>query len=480
MPDTDVRIVWEPRAPSTVRRILRTFTGAPTNPLTLAIEHYGMPKPSTPLSPIDEVKFFLRVAASVEHALMVEYLYAAYSIDDDLAKKLRPIFGQRLPLVRVAVQEMGHLLAVQNMLLLTGGEVCLTRQDHGPLTGTDNDPFPFTLEPFSKQSLAKYLLAESPTFNFESLPQDVKAFINHAREKLVDQPDLVPHPVGLIYARLYWFMQDDDKPDEWKDVADAFANDEHLKGRHITDADLAAASQTFQTTVDEWGDYTSGWDLTVDDAPLATRPAMRKLLHRIAEQGEGYTEGADSHFRAFAKVQAAVKDWTAPMAKQVPTNPSVRAANATVTITDPGSLACANAFNAVYLLLLTFIASALVQPRTGTEGSLRVYLLGQAVFASGMTMLRTLGKALMTMPLSNPADGNMAAPTFELEKSLPPIKQSEAKSAVLEAIDHTLSIVAQAMATPNLSEDQFANLDAVREQLTVTRTDVEAAQAASA
>ena len=61
----------------------------------------------------------LQIGASIEHALMVQYLYAAYSLRDDHAKAKK----WRKTLLAIAREEMGHLLTVQNILTLLGAAV---------------------------------------------------------------------------------------------------------------------------------------------------------------------------------------------------------------------------------------------------------------------------------------------------------------------------------------------------------------------
>ena len=56
----------------------------------------------------------LEIGASIEHALMVQYLYAAYSLRADHAKAKQ----WRKTLLTIAREEMGHLLTVQNILTL--------------------------------------------------------------------------------------------------------------------------------------------------------------------------------------------------------------------------------------------------------------------------------------------------------------------------------------------------------------------------
>jgi rubrerythrin len=81
-----------------------------------------------PLEPRDEVVFLLTAAAEIEHALMVQYLYAAYSVRVPVGgsneNQLRAV--QSL-LTQIAREEMGHLATVQNLLHLVGGPLNLNR-----------------------------------------------------------------------------------------------------------------------------------------------------------------------------------------------------------------------------------------------------------------------------------------------------------------------------------------------------------------
>jgi hypothetical protein len=73
------------------------------------------------LVPRDEAGFLLNAAAEIEHALMVQYLFAAYSVriipGDASAVELGALQNQ---LLQVAREEMGHLMTVENLLLLIG------------------------------------------------------------------------------------------------------------------------------------------------------------------------------------------------------------------------------------------------------------------------------------------------------------------------------------------------------------------------
>lgn len=107
-----------------------------------------------------ELLRLLHEAAEVEHALMLQYLYAAFSV-----KPLYPkIVGHGAPstddLIGIAVQEMQHLGKVNQLLVALGAAPKLVREDfpYEPQIY----PFRFNLEPLSRGSLAKYVWTEAP------------------------------------------------------------------------------------------------------------------------------------------------------------------------------------------------------------------------------------------------------------------------------------------------------------------------------
>jgi hypothetical protein len=112
--------------------------------------------------PLLELVRLLREASEIEHALLVQYLYAAFSVRP---KYQRSIVGRAFPisarnLLGVAVQEMQHLDDVNQMLVAVGASPNLLRQDfpYEPAIY----PFAFNLEPMSRGSLAKYVWTEAP------------------------------------------------------------------------------------------------------------------------------------------------------------------------------------------------------------------------------------------------------------------------------------------------------------------------------
>jgi hypothetical protein len=124
--------------------------------------------------PYLELLRLLRDAAEIEHGLMLQYLYSAFSVK----VQYQPLIGLGAPsskdILGVAVQEMHHLGAVNHLLVALGSGPHLARQDfpYEP----DIYPFPFNLEPLSRFTVAKYVYAEgtAATFaaNIQRSPED--------------------------------------------------------------------------------------------------------------------------------------------------------------------------------------------------------------------------------------------------------------------------------------------------------------------
>src|SRR5262245_30233253 len=76
------------------------------------------------MRPRDEVVFLIHTAAEIEHSLLAQYLFAAYSLPTT-----NPHRGWRSTLLQIAREEMGHLMSAQNMLLALGAPMNFERED---------------------------------------------------------------------------------------------------------------------------------------------------------------------------------------------------------------------------------------------------------------------------------------------------------------------------------------------------------------
>ena len=158
------------------------------------------------LEPRDEAVFLLTAAAEIEHALMVQYLFAAYSIR--ISSESRPdLMRIQNRILQIAREEMGHLLTVENLLHLIGGPLNFNRE-HSPYA-SEIYPFRFKLEPLSLDTLAKYVVAESPVPLPDGFPEGDTAIYQSILERARRSNDGEElNHVGQIFERLEMLFND--------------------------------------------------------------------------------------------------------------------------------------------------------------------------------------------------------------------------------------------------------------------------------
>jgi hypothetical protein len=371
----------------------------------------------------DYAIMLLTVAASIEHALMVQYLYAAYSLGGPQVppQHRQQVRGWQEVVLGIAKEEMGHFISVLNVLRLVGGPLNLDREDYP--WDSEFYPFKFRLEPLTLRALAKYVYVESPT-DWSTPPAEqvrhlaVEAARADAEEDggHCDEAAFSIHQVGALYQRLITVLSE-----------------------HLTDADFHADTYEFQASFDEWGrNYSGGARGNASGAGPAKTPdvIVRRLASRddavnaltaIAKQGEALGLDPDdlqaSHFQRFLTIweeYAGLVGWS-PV-RPVPVNPRTPRQDLRgggTDITNPESEAWAHLFNVRYRMLLTYLSHAfkLASPlESGGAPTARGYLIG-GTFGE-MYNLRALAGILVEAPLDADASGQAAGPTFEMPYTL--------------------------------------------------------------
>jgi hypothetical protein len=109
--------------------------------------------------PYLELIRLLREAAEIEHDLMVQYLYGAFSLKPGYAELVGGPQPGAQSFLGVTIEEMQHLGAVNRLLVELDASPVMSRQDF-PYE-TDIYPFPFELAPLSPVSLARFTYCES-------------------------------------------------------------------------------------------------------------------------------------------------------------------------------------------------------------------------------------------------------------------------------------------------------------------------------
>jgi hypothetical protein len=115
-------------------------------------------------TPHDKAALLLETTAEAEHALLVGYLYAAYTLKgaEDAADEQASALSSWSPtLTRMAIAQMQRLMTVQNLLLAIGRAPDVAQGDAAP-PPAGLRPLARHVEPLTQRSLAKYIAAEGP------------------------------------------------------------------------------------------------------------------------------------------------------------------------------------------------------------------------------------------------------------------------------------------------------------------------------
>jgi hypothetical protein len=400
----------------------------------------------------DQLIMLLHIAAATEHALMVQYLYAAYSLDVDQKGARREMVGRwQKSIIAIAREEMGHLLTVENILTLLGGPINLDREDFP--WDAPYYPFPFRLEPLTIKSLSCYVFAEMPgddkfrkvgkkiprRFQF----QDFKKYERNIREE-VDRavkkgPRKKPHRVGELYEKIIALVEDPKLiPNSafqgatfglqasWDDWGRGYQPDPRMLDAHgnLISADARRPKTKLPRPSER--------EAHVMIEQVATRTQVGDALRRIAGQGEAPHLEADetgepSHFdrfleiyQEFYEIHKTNSGWKP--AYHLAVNPSTRSPDDGGSghyIENQHSRDWANLFNLRYRMLLTCLAHTfqLARVTRADEPNVRAMVMHRAF--GEMYNLKTIAGILVRRPLRGARNGSRrAGPPFETPYSL--------------------------------------------------------------
>ncbi|GHB62633.1 ferritin-like domain-containing protein [Persicitalea jodogahamensis] len=385
-------------------------------------------------NPKEEAIYLLKVAAEVEHALMIQYLYAAYSIkgSGDLKSTL----------VNIAIQEMGHFLAVQNLLLSIGGieNIHLGKDEYRPISG-NNNPLPFTLEPVSKELLAKFVAVEAPL----DIPEEFKAEVDEIHRSAKDKAGVELHPVGGLYMKLFWLFQKNDS----KDNRIPMSPTDSLKANwHIRDGDFQSVDeiQKYDAVYDSWNTSSAVGNHQITLSKVHNREDALNLIYLISSQGEGanYDDEIDTHFELFLKEY---RNYNHENAINAPLNPITRPNKeytTSVEIKNEYSLLWSSLFNNLYSSLILDIYSTMFYKQYDTNKTKEFIDL---ILTSMRNIFPSISLILLKLPLSEgqfsyDIEPRCAAPfeintnlTFDNDKSKLDILNTSIISDILSIVE---------------------------------------------
>ena len=411
----------------------------------------------------DHLIMLLHIAAATEHALMVQYLYAAYSLDmaQEQEKRREMVARWQRSILAIAKEEMGHLLTVQNVLTLLGGPINLEREDFP--WDAPYYPFPFRLEPLTVQSLACYVFAEMPgkeEFKESGVMKDpryrqfrkheeaaIRKRVEAAVWKGVRRGTVEGHTVGALYKEIIDIIEDPTRgpgkgepkriPDSafqeatfslqasWDDWGRGYQPDPRMLDAH---GDLIKSDRPRREAIDPLP-LASAREAHVMIDQVATRTQVVAALRRIGGQGEAPHLEADetgepSHFERFLEIYQdfeKVRGWKP--SRNVAVNPSTRPPHdggMGAYIDNRDTRCWADLFNLRYRMLLTYLAHTfrLARVTRADEPSVRAVVMHKAF--GEMYNLKTIAGILVGLPLGTETGNGAtrAGPPFEIPYSL--------------------------------------------------------------
>lgn len=391
------RIRWE--SPSLTRRAMHTMVRGKRMLMREVPPPQLLWRPFTEgaLTPKEDAIGLLKLAAEVEHALMIQYLYAAGSIKED---------GPRNKVVAVAIQEMMHWMSVHNLLISLGGPSAIHVGRDQVRSASDLNPMPLTLEPATRRSLAKYVAAEMPESveaeDLKKLVVELVALANEGKTTSIRQ-------VGAIYDQLLWMFQPDD---DARPPVNLTADELHRANWHLAAADFQTA-----TVVDEHAGRRAEWHAGDPEYLLASPHDWSEgwqLLAAISQQGEGLGASHSSHFWEFLELVQDLDAGHVSVSNLATTPYGVHSppldAGVKTQITNGYTLLWSQLLDLRYTMLVTDVAQCL---SLAFGVPLRTALSNQAI-PSMRNVIAPLCARLSGMSLSEKPDSPLAGPTFGL------------------------------------------------------------------
>jgi hypothetical protein len=362
-----------------------------------------------------ELLRLLAKASEVEHSLMCQYLFAAYSFkqsaDEGLTdQELNRAFDWERTILLVARQEMEHLGLVTNLVTAVGG---------APTLAHPRFPYPtplfghrMTLDPFSEATLQKFVCFERP--------DDV-----HPTDAFCIEPPPVQaesySTVSELYERIKLVLRAtaDQTPDLFIGPP----------GAQLTGGQLG-------TDFPRIGALGAGYDVFM--RPVTDLPSALGVIDLVIEQGEGAPRGHElSHYQRFLEILDDFNKHAFAPARPVVANPTRH------TVTNPAARAVMELFDETYGVLLALLTRLFAHTDESDDS---IAVLRALAFMPLMTMaIRPLAEVLTAMPARDPDDGTTAGPSFDTRGAVALLPHRRAAWTVLE--ESLRGLATQAAAT---------------------------------
>jgi hypothetical protein len=344
--------------------------------------------------------YMLCQAAELEHGIMCQYLFAAFSLkqraDEGLtAEELDAVTRWRRTIAHVATEEMLHLALVQNVLSAIGAAPHLTRPNlpapaHHYPAGVN-----LKLVPFGEPALQHFMFLERPEGMALEGAQEIDAPV-HEAVPLLAEGDIVPQlqdfaTVGHLYRSI---------EEGLAHLAEKFGE------RHL----FVGPPRAQATSADfRWPEL-----VAVTDSASAQR-----ALDTILEQGEGARgHWQAAHFGQFVQILDEYREMIAANPAFEPVRPvmfaRVRRGEHDESIPLIGerlTSRCTDLFNVSYEILLQVLERYFAHTE---ETDAQLSTLANAAVTLMAGVLGPLGNLITTLPVGPEHPGFNAGPSFEL------------------------------------------------------------------
>jgi CDGSH-type Zn-finger protein/truncated hemoglobin YjbI len=343
--------------------------------------------------------YMLCEAAELEHGIMCQYLFAAFSLkqtaDEGLTDtELDAVTRWRKQISHVAAQEMLHLALVQNILSAIGAAPHLSRPNLPAPASHYPAGVRLALMPFGQQALQHFMFLERP----EGMDLgDAEGLAAVARATpAMSSLDIVPR--GQDFATVGHL---------YRSIEAGLARLVELNGEDW----LFVGPPRAQATPKHFG-----WPELVTVTDLAS---ARRAIDEILEQGEGPRgHWRDAHFGQFVAILDEYQQLQDASPSFDPVRP-VLAANVrqperdehVPLITDRLTARVTDLFNVGYEILLQ-IFNRFFAHTEETDAQLQV--LADATVGLMLRVIKPLGDLITTLPVGDEHPGQNAGPSFEL------------------------------------------------------------------
>jgi hypothetical protein len=345
--------------------------------------------------------YTLGKAAELEHLVMLQYLFAAFSlkqsVEEGLTREgLAAVQRWRKTLLDIGEQEMLHLALVQNLLTAVGAAPRLARPNFPMPAYAYPAGVRIELVPFGEASLRHFAFLERPegidvddAEGFEAIAQAV-ALPHDERD------EIVPHlqefeTIGQLYRSIEAGLER---------LAERLGPERLFVGP----PDAQATETHFR-----WPELVAVTDLA----------SARGAIDTIVEQGEGARgDWRDAHFGRLLAILDEYLEMKRAEPDFEPARPVVaanvrqqRTGVAVPLITDPATMRTMDLLNVSYEVLLQLLSRYFAH---SDESSEQLEVLADVSVGLMFAVIKPLGGLVTMLPVGSALPGISAGPGFEL------------------------------------------------------------------